>query len=188
MRIIAGTHRGRRLSVPRGDATRPTSDRVRESIFGILGDLEDARILDLFAGSGAMGLEALSRGARDATFVERRRATIAVLRRNLTDLDLADRATVVPAPVARASKWLDPPYDVVFADPPYDMIASGRLVAELRAGARGARWGRAGSLFVLEHRSKDEPPALGETLCVELEQTRRYGGTSVSFYRWSSEG
>jgi len=187
MRVISGAFKGRRLLVPRGDATRPTSDRVREAIFGVLGDVSDARVLDLFAGSGAMGIEALSRGAERALFVERRRATVTALRRNLTDLGLTDRASIFVGPVARAGEALRQrgPFDLVFADPPYDMVAGGQLERELAAAAKkGGTWWSPGALFVLEHRSKDRPPALADALGVELDETRRYGGTSVTFHRW----
>src|ERR687884_1742680 len=88
MRVIAGLYRGRRLKVPPGVRTRPTADRVRESLFSILGDVEEARVADLFAGSGALGIEALSRGAEHATFVERDHAAVGVLRFNLAALGI----------------------------------------------------------------------------------------------------
>ncbi|HHH30670.1 MAG TPA: 16S rRNA (guanine(966)-N(2))-methyltransferase RsmD [Polyangiaceae bacterium] len=187
MRVIAGVLKGRRLAAPRGDATRPTSDRVREAVFGILGDVSGARVLDSFAGSGAMGIEALSRGAEGALFVERRRAAVDVIRRNVTELGLADRAQLFAGPVARSGAVLvdEGPFDLVFADPPYDFIVSGRLDVELRAAVKKHRWWSAGATFVLEHRSKDPPPSLAEALGVELDETRRYGGTSVTFYRWT---
>ena len=95
MRVIAGRHRGRRLRAPRGAATRPTSDRVREAIFSIVGDCSDLRVLDLFAGSGAMGIEALSRGAQSATFVDSAPEAAACIRSNLAALDLTAAARVV---------------------------------------------------------------------------------------------
>src|ERR671934_2307496 len=95
MRVVAGRFGGRRLRAPRGRDTRPTSDRVREALFSILGPMEDARVLDLFAGSGALGIEALSRGAAHATFVERDRAAADVIRRNLATVGAEARATVV---------------------------------------------------------------------------------------------
>ncbi len=123
-RIIAGEARGRRLKVPRGDRVRPTTDRVRESIFaalGSLGALDGATVLDAFAGSGAMGLEAISRGAAHATFVERHRPTAAVLRANVAELRFDDRSRIVQGDVLR---WLaahgDESFDVAFCDPPYD--------------------------------------------------------------------
>ncbi len=131
MRVVAGTARGRRLVTPdgrRGDSgVRPTTDRVRESIFNALhsrGAIVDARVLDLFAGTGALGLEALSRGAAHATFVERARKAVTLVEANLEICNLVERATVVQADGPR---WLDlgsgsasGPWDLVLLDPPYD--------------------------------------------------------------------
>jgi 16S rRNA (guanine966-N2)-methyltransferase len=122
MRVVAGELGGRRLLTPRGTATRPTSERIREAVFSILGDLAAARVLDLFAGSGALGVEALSRGAGHATFVESAPAALDVIERNLQALGLEGRGHVVRADV---SVWLRrpqndaDPYDLVFLDPPY---------------------------------------------------------------------
>src|SRR5579871_264586 len=99
MRVIAGTHGGRELIAPKGRATRPTSDRVREALFSILGDMHDLRVLDLFAGSGALGIEALSRGAGEATLVDSGHAAVAAIRRNLEALGM--QAEVVAQPAAR---------------------------------------------------------------------------------------
>jgi 16S rRNA (guanine(966)-N(2))-methyltransferase RsmD len=130
-RVIAGRYGGRRLQAPPGDATRPTADRVREALFSILGArTEDARVLDLFAGTGALGLEALSRGARSVTFVERAGPALTALRANLAALGA--EADVVRADALR---WLRsasdraPQYDLVFLDPPYGR--AGALGAEL---------------------------------------------------------
>ncbi len=120
MRVIAGTHGGRKLVAPPGRATRPTSDRVREALFSILGDVHDLRVLDLFAGSGALAIEALSRGAAQATLVDSARAAVAALRRNLEALGM--EAEVVPQPAARflqAASRAVRQYDLVFLDPPY---------------------------------------------------------------------
>lgn len=138
-RIIAGEARGRRLKVPRGDRVRPTTDRVRESIFaalGSVGDLAGAVVLDAFAGSGALGLEALSRGAAHATFVERHRATAAILRANIAELDFGDRCRVVYGDVLRWLGTAGESFDVAFCDPPYDFPDHGweRLLGRLDAG------------------------------------------------------
>jgi 16S rRNA (guanine966-N2)-methyltransferase len=120
MRVIAGTHGGRELIAPKGRATRPTSDRVREALFSILGDVTGLRVLDLFAGSGALGIEALSRGAQQATLVDQAAAAIATITRNLDALDLS--AEVVRQPAARflqAASRDARQYDLVFLDPPY---------------------------------------------------------------------
>jgi 16S rRNA (guanine966-N2)-methyltransferase len=125
MRVIAGTHRGATLRAPRGQQTRPTSDRVREALFSILASVEGAYVLDLFAGSGALGIEALSRGAADATFVDSRAGAVAVIRENLEHL--GQRAEVLRIPALRAlacSPIADRHYDLVFLDPPYRLASS----------------------------------------------------------------
>jgi len=147
MRVIAGRHGGRRLQAPAGDATRPTSDRVREALFSILGDrVPGARVLDLYAGSGALGIEALSRGAATATLVERDARAVEVIRANLAALELGEHeAQVVHAPARAALRDASArgdAYDLVFLDPPYrDAPALGRelsqaLPAVLAPGAR----------------------------------------------------
>jgi 16S rRNA (guanine966-N2)-methyltransferase len=118
VRVVAGEFKGRRLAAPRGRRTRPTADRVREAIFSMLGDVSGARVLDLYAGSGALGIEALSRGAESAVFVERDRAALAALERNL-------EATGAPGEVRRqdVARFLarqEGTFDLVFCDPPYD--------------------------------------------------------------------
>src|SRR5918999_1694005 len=134
MRIISGVYRGRRLVVPRDARVRPTADRVRESWMSILGDeLVGARVLDLFAGSGALGLEALSRGADTATFVELNPASLKALEQNISALAVEDAATVHRGDAIRfAGKLPEGTYDVVFADPPYTVDYAARLVALFR--------------------------------------------------------
>jgi 16S rRNA (guanine966-N2)-methyltransferase len=139
MRVTGGSLGGRRLRVPRR-GVRPTADRVRESLFAILGDLSDARVLDLYAGSGALGIEALSRGASFAVFVERALASLDVLQQNLTELDLGEHSRVLRSDVVRGLGRLAKEgerFDLVLADPPYDtpvdptlsaLVASGVLV------------------------------------------------------------
>ncbi len=125
MRVIAGTHRGRPLQAPKGTETRPTSDRVREAIFSILQDVAGARVLDLFAGSGALGIEALSRGAAEASFVDSSATAIKTVKHNLESLQIA--ATAVQLPALRALSCTQiaiNKYDLVFIDPPY-RLASG---------------------------------------------------------------
>jgi 16S rRNA (guanine(966)-N(2))-methyltransferase RsmD len=127
---VAGIHGGRVLRAPKGTATRPTSDRVREALFSILASVEGAHVLDLFAGSGALGIEALSRGAASATFVDSAAAAIATVRQNLADLGL--EAEVLRMPAVRAlscTPVADRQYDLVFLDPPYRLASS--LAAEL---------------------------------------------------------
>ena len=120
MRIVAGELRGRRLVAPAGDATRPTADRVREALFSILGDVSGLRVLDLYAGSGALGIEALSRGAAAAVFVDSSQAAVTAIRRNLSDLGLDAAVRRQDALAYLAAAAGGQPYDLVFADPPYD--------------------------------------------------------------------
>src|SRR5215468_5662600 len=118
MRIIAGTHRGHRIAAPKGRDTRPTSDRVRENAFNLIGPVDDAEVLDLFAGSGAMGLEALSRGAARATFVEADRDACRVIIANLDKLGF--QAIVLCQDAVRAVAQERGRYDLILCDPPYD--------------------------------------------------------------------
>jgi 16S rRNA (guanine966-N2)-methyltransferase len=139
VRVVAGSLRGRRLQAPPGRATRPTSDRVREATFNALASLDllrGARVLDLFAGSGALGIEALSRGAEHCTFVEQARPAVGVIRQNLQALDLDDRATVVATDVDRylaSSAGDGSTFDLVLADPPYRYDGWSSLLAALPA-------------------------------------------------------
>ena len=120
MRVIAGSRRGATLIAPRGQATRPTSDRVREAVFSILGDIDGARVLDLFAGSGALAIEALSRGAANATLVDSAPAAVAAIRRNLRELGLdAEVRRDDALRFAERARIAAPQYDLVFLDPPY---------------------------------------------------------------------
>jgi 16S rRNA (guanine966-N2)-methyltransferase len=126
VRIVAGTRRGRRLRVPHGGATRPTGEKVREAIFDVLGPVTGLSVLDLFAGTGAMGLEALSRGARDCIFVEEDPAVALVLRENIAALDYEAGCTVINAGYVQALGGLagrEPGFDLLFLDPPYRMLA-----------------------------------------------------------------
>ena len=136
MRVVAGELGGRRLVAPEGVTTRPTTDRVREAVFNSLdaaGLLDDALVVDLYAGSGAMGIEALSRGAASCTFVERDRAALAALRQNVSALDLADRATVVATDVLA---WVPAMRgaDIAFIDPPYTFDSWESLLTKLHTG------------------------------------------------------
>lgn len=146
MRIVAGRFGGRRIATVQGDATRPTTDRVREALFSILGPLDGTRVLDLFAGSGALAIEALSRGAASATLVEQDAWAAAVIQRNLETLGLtSDEARLLRMPAARAlraARERGDAYDLVFLDPPYRQApALGQeLAADLAAVlAPGAR-------------------------------------------------
>jgi len=128
MRIIAGSHRGHRIAAPKGRDTRPTSDRVRESAFNLIGPVDDALVLDLFAGSGALGLEALSRGAASAVLVESDREACRTINANLDKLKL--HATVLCSDAVRAVASDRRTYDLILCDPPYDYDAN-RLAPHL---------------------------------------------------------
>jgi 16S rRNA (guanine966-N2)-methyltransferase len=169
VRIVAGEFGGRRLVVPRDGRVRPTADRVREAWMSILGpELPGARVLDLFAGSGALGLEALSRGSTHATFVELAPASLEALRDNIEALGVGRRVTVRRGDALRFTQGLGPAeYDVAFADPPYGADAADRLVALFRA-TPFAR------ILSVEHAADRR---------VEGDQTRRYGDTAVTFCR-----
>jgi len=140
MRVVAGEFKGRRLVAPRGTRTRPTADKVREAIFSMLGDVSGLRVLDLFAGSGALGIEALSRGAGQTVFVEWDRRAAGVIRRNLTGLGV--RAAVIEGDALALIGEDQGPWDLVFCDPPYDSASrlagplAERLPAIVSADAR----------------------------------------------------
>lgn len=150
MRIIAGMYRGRSLSAARDRTIRPTTDRAKQTIFDILTnrlDFASLDVLDLFAGSGSLGLEALSRGAKSVTFVEKARPSIAILEENIDKLQCADRATVHQADVFWFLRNAHRPYDLIFADPPFALETIGTLPTAI-ASSRAAR---EGAYVVLEH-------------------------------------
>lgn len=167
IRIIAGEFKGRRLKTPATKKVRPTADRVREAWFSIVQrSLRGARVLDLYAGSGALGLEALSRGATTADFVEVQREALATLRANIKMLNVADRTVLHRQDALKFAGQLQPgQYDVAFADPPYASEQAGLLVASFRL-TPFAR------VFAIEH-AADQP--------IPGDDTRRYGDTAVTF-------
>jgi 16S rRNA (guanine966-N2)-methyltransferase len=174
MRVIAGRHGGRTLAAPRGQATRPTPDRVREALFSILGSVEGDRVLDLFAGSGALAIEALSRGAASATLVDSSPAAIAAIRRNLNALRQPAEVRMQPAlAYLKQARFAAPQYDLIFLDPPYR--SAGALGPELRAAlapvlATGGR--------VVGESDRRAPLELDLALLDE----RRYGDTLIRIY------
>jgi 16S rRNA (guanine(966)-N(2))-methyltransferase RsmD len=182
MRVVAGDLGGRVLRAPHGAATRPTSEKVREAVFAILPDVAGARVLDVFAGSGAVGIEALSRGAAHATFVDSGRAALAAVRANLAALGVpADRATVHAGDAVGFARAAGGPFELVFVDPPYASDLAVRVATALPAAALAA-----GATVVVEHDRRHAPPDdLGDLRRVDQ---RRYGDTLVSFYRARSEG
>jgi 16S rRNA (guanine966-N2)-methyltransferase len=170
MRVIAGEFRGRRLRPPPDRRVRPTADRVREAWFSILGDaLVGARVVDLFAGSGALGLEALSRGAAHATFVELHQASLATLRANIADLDVENRVAVRRGDAIRFVERLSAAaFDVAFADPPYRTGQAEALCACWRATPFARILG-------IEHPASTR---LGG------DDTRRYGSVALTFFSY----
>ncbi len=170
MRIIAGEWRGRRLAAPAGRTTRPTTDRAREAWMSIVhAAIPGARVLDLFAGSGALGLEALSRGAAAATFVESDPRALAALRKNVDALGAAGRVTIVRGDAVKFVKSLPAgAFDIGFADPPYEQGLA-TAVAE--------RWLDAAFAHILGVEHSPREPLRGGA------DTRRYGDTGITFYR-----
>ncbi len=170
MRIVAGEWRGRRIAAPDDARVRPTADRVREAWLSIVHPrLVGARVLDLFAGSGALGLEALSRGAAHADFVEMHAPSLRTLRANIALLGAGDRATVHRGDALRFAGSLErDAYDVAFADPPYRLGLAERIAERWRDAPFAA-------VFGVEHASKEAMPEGGET--------RTYGDTAITIYR-----
>ena len=174
MRIITGTARGCRLKTPKGEATRPTADRIKESLFNILGRrVEAAHVLDLFAGTGALGLEALSRGAASALFVDERTASL--IEENATKTRLLERAEVVRADVLRILTRLGGAgrsFDLIFCDPPYRQGLWEKVLSSVdREGLLAP-----GGCMIVEHGAEEEAlPALENLRCVREE---RYGKTT----------
>ena len=169
MRIIAGEWRGRQVAAPKGDSVRPTLDRVREAWMSMVHtSLPEARVLDLFAGSGALGLEALSRGAASVDFVENDPRTFRVLKENVEALGAGERCTLYRQDALKFLKSAGFPYDIAFADPPYRKELAVKLATLWLKDPFAA-------IFGVEHASSETLPAGGDT--------RRYGDTAVTIYR-----
>lgn len=175
MRIIAGSRKGARIFAPRGRATRPTADRVREAAFNLIGPVEGASVLDLFAGSGAMGLEALSRGAASVLFVDADGEACRAIRRNLAKLGLSGAAVLrreaVRALAEEAAAGRR--YDLVFVDPPYDQLASVERALAAHLPAVLAPSGVA----VIETAAGEEPE-----LPLRKRTSRRYGASRLTLF------
>ena len=171
MRIIAGANRGARIFAPRGEETRPTSDRVREAAFNLIGPVEAATVLDLFAGSGAMGLEALSRGAAAATFVENDRDACRTIDRNLEKLGLTG-AAVLQRDVFQALAADRRTYDLILCDPPYGFDQDARIAPYL------ARALAPDGLVVYETTSRREPALDG----LRVRTSRTYGSARLTLF------
>lgn len=177
MRVIAGSARGRQLKTPKGTSVRPTSDKVRGAIFSILlsqRDLADAAVLDLFAGTGALGIEALSRGASRAVFVEKDSRTADLIRENVELCGLTDASRIVRADAERLDLATLGTFDLVFADPPYALVLESTALGSLAVTVGE------GGIAMIEH-GIDAPPPVPQGL--EAFDAREYGDTGLTFYR-----
>jgi 16S rRNA (guanine966-N2)-methyltransferase len=178
MRVIAGRLGGRRFQAPRGSATRPTSDRVREALFSMLEDVEGASVLDLFAGTGALGIEALSRGAQAAVFVERDASVVRALRANLDALGITPATAQVRRAdglqALRSARARKETYDLVFIDPPYGQARD--WGPKLSAALPQVLGPDARVVVESDRRSPLE-------LALAFERSRRYGDTSITIHR-----
>jgi 16S rRNA (guanine966-N2)-methyltransferase len=176
MRIVAGSKRGARIVAPKGLATRPTGDRVREAAFNLIGPVDDAAVLDLFAGSGALGLEALSRGARSATFVESDRVACRTIQENLAKLGFTG-ARVVCADAVWTVRQDSRVYDVVFVDPPYEQWAE----LQPKLAPHLPRVLAPDGVLVVETGSRVEPE-----LPLPIRTSRRYGSARLTLFEHPS--
>jgi 16S rRNA (guanine966-N2)-methyltransferase len=178
MRVIAGRMGGRRLKAPRGKVTRPTSDRVREALFGLLGEVRGAVVLDLFAGTGGLGIEALSRGAERAVFVERDGGAVRALQANLATLELAPAEAEVrqfdALAALRTARGRKETYDLVFIDPPYSQTHD--LGAEISAVLPSVLSPAARVVVESDRRAPLQ-------IALALERERRYGDTQITIHR-----
>ncbi len=176
MRIIAGSCKGRTLKAPKWEGLRPTSDRLRETLFNILAQrIAEARVLDVFAGTGAVGLEALSRGAARAVFIEKDRRAIALIEENAARCGVQDRCAIIreAAEIALDEYASDARFDVIVLDPPYDRMELGHVLgsAALLLAPTG--------ILVLEHAWRRQPPVAAGSV---LQRTVRSGDSALSFY------
>jgi 16S rRNA (guanine966-N2)-methyltransferase len=190
VRITGGVFRSRAIVAPRGDTTRPTSDRVREALFSMLSserELDGARVLDLYSGTGALAFEAISRGAAHASLVEKNKNALASIAENIEALGLEDVVRVHATLVEKVAPQLGPaPFDLVFADPPYADVPSGALVRALGPLFRAAKFSKE-ACFVLEHASRDDLPVMTSLVpssggSIELRKHRIYGDTAIAIF------
>ncbi len=172
MRVIAGSRKGHRIAAPKGDATRPTGDRVREAAFNLIGPVDDAVVLDLYAGSGAMGIEALSRGAASVTFVESDRGAARTINANLDKLELTG-ARVLQQDVARFLREERRRYDLILIDPPYKLVESLQVPLSLQLPRLLADDG----LVVFETLAKQHPE-----LDLAERTSRKYGSVRLTLF------
>ena len=182
MRITGGIGRGRALKVPAGSKVRPTSDKVKQALFNILGvRVSGSVFLDLFAGAGGIGIEALSRGAERVVFVDGSRESLAIINRNIEEAGFRERAEVVRSKVEPFLKRRSGSYDIVFLDPPYimEMLPLLQLVS-------GSGLLKPGAIVVAEHFKKQESPAKAGALALYREA--KYGDTVLAFYAITAGG
>lgn len=180
MRIIGGVFRSRKIESPPAHSARPTKDRVREAVFNMIaGNLEGARVLDLFAGSGAYGLEALSRGARECVFVENNPGCALVISKNIEKLKVQDKTKVRKADVTKCLEEMGPQkekFDIIFSDPPYDLVLSRNILIMIQRYDILKHSG----LLILEH---DRKEAISEGAGdVSIYKQKSYGITSISVF------
>jgi 16S rRNA (guanine966-N2)-methyltransferase len=182
LRVIAGVYGGRGLKAPRGMNTRPTSARVREALFSVLGDVSGRNVLDLYAGTGALAIEALSRGAARAVLVEHDRAALACIRENLAALGAETRTELIPRAIAKASGDIvrRGPFELILCDPPWSDLD--RAADELRRLVSGGALAEGGTL-TLEHSAKAPRP---EIAGLDAFDQRHWGDTAVSLFRRAS--
>ncbi|MDJ0613433.1 MAG: 16S rRNA (guanine(966)-N(2))-methyltransferase RsmD [Rhizobiaceae bacterium] len=180
MRVVGGKYRGHRLVAPKGLSTRPTTDRIRESLFNILNNrlnFEGLRVMDLFAGTGALGLEALSRGADYCVFVENSPQAIAAINQNIGAFNLAKQVLLLKKDATRLGTLGDlKPFDLVFADPPYGKTLGERAAESVLENG----WLNPKAVFVLEEHSKAFPESLNS---FELCDLRQFGDTSIGIFQ-----
>ncbi len=178
MRIIGGRYKRRRLKQPPSSSTRPTRDRVKETLFNMLGPIPKGRVLDAFAGSGALGIEALSRGAKAADFIEADPEAFNVLEQNLETLGLISDTQLYEVEAETMFETLEGPYDLIFLDPPY---GEGRVEASLEAIVRRMLLASDGRIVAL-HYSLEDPLPKGD---LRIYKERTIGVTGVTIYEWS---
>ena len=175
MRIIAGTLRGRKIKAPDWDGLRPTSDRLRETLFNILAPwIEGARVLDGYAGTGAVGIEALSRGASHVTFIEEDRRASALIETNLQALGVKDRYAIIRAGFAGAARHLSERFQVIFLDPPYGAVELGEAVAA------AAPLVSDDTLLIVEHATRDAAP---DSMSLIKTRELKQGDSALAFYK-----
>jgi 16S rRNA (guanine966-N2)-methyltransferase len=181
VRIISGTLRGRRLKAPDWEGLRPTSDKLRETLFNIIGTrITGARFMDGYAGTGAVGIESLSRGAAHVTFVEQDRRAAALVEANLQHCGVEERYAIIRVDFARMRPTGEEAPDIVFVDPPY---GAADLATAVTAAATVAA---SGTLVIAEHARRDQPPARVGRLVLRRQVTS--GDSALAFYSWEDAG